>query len=259
MFVGKQVDVITAEIFSEGKCPFPCWVAVLYCSSFSCEMSSTFELAYSICTHFLQHSMVDFCFFATELVGYDFRCSFQPALCIAMSVQVTVDDWYFQVGHLKKGCRILQFGAYAYSQTLDNANFHHWNFYLMILFCKTSKALKWLFLQISHPAGVQVLWDTSDHAVWILGQCMPQVVGEPSQATAGSACALSNSITSALLCFPGSKNSAQPWEEQDCHNDWGACVSLCHRLLCGLLCFRLIMKSKQLTGCAEWLALNAVF
>lgn len=116
-----------------------CWVAVSYCSSFSCEASSTFKVAYSTCTHFLQHSLVDFCFFATELVRYDFRRAFQPALCIALSVQVTVDDWYFQVGHLKKGCRVLQFGAYVYSQTLDNIKFHDWNFYLMFLFCKTSR------------------------------------------------------------------------------------------------------------------------
>lgn len=69
--------------------------------------------------------MVDIYFFATKLVGYDFSFSFQPALCIAMSVQMTADYWYFQVGHLKKGCRVLQFAAYAYSQTLDNNKLHH--------------------------------------------------------------------------------------------------------------------------------------
>lgn len=240
-----------------------CWVAVSYCSSFSRETSSTFKLAYSTCTHFLQLSMVGFCFFATDLVGYGFRFSFQPAFCIAMRVPVTVDDRYFRVGHLKEGYGVLQFGAYAYSQTLDNNKFHHCNFYSMILFCKLPKALKWLSVLTDTPScrrctsAVRHL--SSNHAAWILRQCVPQVVGEPSQATAGHACALSNSITSALLCFPGSKNSAQPWEERDCRTDWAACVCLCHRLLCRLLCFRLVMKSKQLTGCAKWLALNAVF
>lgn len=172
MCMGKQVDAIAAEKFSWGTnhVHSHCWVAVSYCSSFSCEMSSTFKLACSTCTHFLQHSMVDICFFATELVGYDFRCSFKPALCIAMSVQVTVADWYFQIGHVKKECWVLQFGAYAYSQTLDNTKFHHWNFYLIVLFFKPSKALKWLSVLTDLPScrRSKVLWDTC--LVWIM-QC----------------------------------------------------------------------------------------
>lgn len=116
--------------------------------------------------------MVDFCFFAIQLVGYGFRCSFQPGLCIAMSVQVTVDDWYFQAGHLKNGCRVLQFGACPYSWTLDNNKFHHLNFYLMILFCKPSKALRWLSVLTDIPScrrcSSALRHLPRNHAVWIL-------------------------------------------------------------------------------------------
>lgn len=166
--------------------------------------------------------------------------------------------------HLKKRCRVLQFGAHAYSQHVTVINFIIGIFVWWFCFANHRRHWSdWVFLQVCWPAeSVQMCADAerqlfSNHAVWILGQCVPQ--GEPAQVPAGWGSALSNSITAALPCFPGSKNSGQLWEEQDCHNDWGACVSLCHRLLCGLLCFRLIMKSKQLTGCAEWLALNAVF
>lgn len=153
---------------------------------------------------------------------------------------------------------------------------------MLILFCKQSKALKWLSVLTDIPCYRRCMTAArylphkcaACHLLlcvpWVVGhpsQAMgggtafpshrwwdsppkPQVVGQPSQAPAGWGCAPSNSMTTALVCSPGSKNSAQPEGEYDCHN-WVACESLCHRLLYSSVCFRLIMKSKQLTACAK--------
>lgn len=65
--------------------------------------------------------MVGFCFFATDLVGYGFRFSFQTAFCIAMRLPVTVDDRYFRVG--RKGMEYVSLEHMPTAKHLTIINF----------------------------------------------------------------------------------------------------------------------------------------
>lgn len=44
----------------------------------------SFKMLYGNSTNFLQYSIVVYCFFATELIEYDFRFYFKPELCICV-------------------------------------------------------------------------------------------------------------------------------------------------------------------------------
>lgn len=68
----------------------PCLVTLLGCCfvlltffTWSAPLLS-FKMLYGNSTNFLQHSIVVYCFFATELIEYDFRFYFKPELWICV-------------------------------------------------------------------------------------------------------------------------------------------------------------------------------
>lgn len=205
----------------------------------------SFKMLYGNTTHFLEHSMRDYCFFATELIRYNFKFYFSCAfMFVAFRVWVTVDDWYFQFGHWKKGAEYCTCECVPAAKrlTVTHSIIGILIFWFYFANSQSSMVLKWLSILIDIPCSRRCVTAVRHlphkHAALFPVLCVPWVVGHFSQATAGCGCALSNSIPSAFVCSPGSKNSAQPWEERDCHNNWVACGFLCHRLLRSLGCFR---------------------
>lgn len=114
------------------------------------------------------------------------NCAF---VFIAIRVWGTVHDQCFQVRHLNEEYRVLHFWVCAYSQTFDKNKFPHWDSYLLILFCKQSKALKWLSVLTDIPCYRRCMTAARylHHkcAASHLLPCVPWVVGQPSQATGG--------------------------------------------------------------------------
>lgn len=175
---------------------------------------------------------------------------------------------------LSSDCRWLLFSRWISKQWAQNTVFLNMHLLLntrqnsiivgvliwWIYFANKSKALSQLSIRIHTPCH-RMLWDVNGVSYLPLCatrcHCLVPHRCHNSPLKPLLATVLSDFITSVLVHSPGSKIPPSLRKSTVVIITGWTCACPCHGLLCGSIFGGLIVKSKQLTACAKWLAMNA--